>query len=188
MKKRALVVIDVQKGIVRAPQILDAEGVLKRIRALQDRFRSADAPVLHVQHDGGSGHRVEKWTPGWGIEPAVSPVANESVIHKRASDAFFETNLNEQLTALEITDLVIAGCMTQYCVDTTARRAVTLGYNVLLASDAHTTADDGELTAAQIVSHHNTILDGFAAGEHSIVVKKSETIEPVIGARFFKGS
>ena len=178
MPKRALLVIDVQKGIVRAPSILDAGGVLKRIRKLQDRFREAGAPVLHVQHDGPSGHRVEKGTPGWEIELAVVPAQNEPVIHKRASDAFFETALQEQLGALGITDLVIAGCMTQYCVDTTCRRAVSLGYNVFLASDAHTTADDGELTASQIVSHHNTILDGFSAGEHAIVVQRTGEIEP----------
>ncbi|MCI0604276.1 cysteine hydrolase [bacterium] len=178
MSKRALLVIDVQKGIVRAPSILDPEGVLKRIRTLQDRFREAGAPVLHVQHDGPSGHRVEKGTPGWDIERAVTPALNEAVINKRASDAFFETPLHQKLAALGITDLVIAGCMTQYCVDTTCRRAVSLGYNVFLASDAHTTADDGELTAAQIVSHHNTILDGFSAGGHAIVVQPSGEIEP----------
>jgi nicotinamidase-related amidase len=178
MAKRALVVIDVQKGIVRSPSIFDPEGVLKRIRSLQDRFREAGAPVLHVQHNGPSGHRVEKGTPGWQIEPEVAPVPKETIIRKRASDAFFETALQKQLAALGITDLVIAGCMTQYCVDTTCRRAVSLGYNVFLAGDAHTTADDGELTASQIVSHHNTILDGFSAGDCEIVVKPSAEIEP----------
>jgi nicotinamidase-related amidase len=178
MPKRALVVIDVQKGIVRAPSILDREGVLKRIHILQERFRKAGAPVLHVQHNGPSGHRVEQGTPGWEIEPEVAPMANETVIRKQASDSFFETTLQKQLASLGITDLVIAGCMTQYCVDTTCRRAVSMGYNVVLASDAHTTADDGDLTASQIVSHHNIILDGFSAGDSTIVVQPSAEIEP----------
>jgi nicotinamidase-related amidase len=177
MRKRALVVIDVQKGIVHGLPVMDADGVLTRIRDLQDRFRSAGAPVINIQHDGPPGHRVEKGTAGWNIEEAVKPASDEPVINKHASDAFFETSLHEQLSALGITDLVVAGCMTQYCVDTTCRRAVTLGYNVVLASDAHSTAPEGELDAAQIVSHHNTLLDGFSAGGHSITVEPSDKIQ-----------
>jgi nicotinamidase-related amidase len=179
MKKKALLVIDVQKGIVHGLPVKDADGVLKRIHSLQERFRSAGAPVINIQHDGPPGHRVEKGTSGWNIEEAVEPASGEPVIHKRASDSFFETSLQDHLSRLGITDLVVAGCMTQYCVDTTCRRAVTLGYNVVLASDAHSTAPEGELEAAQIVSHHNTLLDGFSAGGHSITVEPSENIQPV---------
>jgi nicotinamidase-related amidase len=179
MKKRALLVIDVQRGIVHGLPVMDADGLLKRIRTLQDRFRAAGAPVINIQHDGPSGHRVEKGTAGWNIEEAVEPESVEPVIHKRASDSFFETSLQDHLSELGITDLVVAGCMTQYCVDTTCRRAVTLGYNVVLASDAHSTAPEGELEAAQIVSHHNTLLDGFSAGGHSITVEPSEKIQPL---------
>jgi nicotinamidase-related amidase len=177
MQKKALVVIDVQQGIVRAPQIHDADAVLTRIRSLQDRARLAGVPVVHVQHDGPRGHRVEKGSSGWNIEPAVAPSSNEQVIHKRASDAFFETPLLEELRRFGVEQIIVAGCMTQYCVDTTCRRAVTLGLDVVLACDAHTTADEGQLLAEQIIGHHNTLLDGFTAADHSITVKPSSKID-----------
>lgn len=176
MAKKALIIIDVQEGIVGAPHIHDADGVIRRIRALQDRARDGGIPVLHVQHDGPKGHRVEKGTKGWNIYPAVQPQPGEPVIHKRSSDAFFETSLQQELSKLEISQIVIAGCMTQYCVDTTCRRAVTLGLDVTLAADAHTTADEGGLTAPQIIAHHNTLLEGFAAGGHEITITRADSI------------
>ena len=75
-----------------------------------------------------------------------------------------------ELAAAGIKQLVICGCMTQYCVDTTVRRAVSLGYDVVLAADGHTTADTGVLRFEQIVAHHNALLDGFDAGEHEVRV------------------
>jgi nicotinamidase-related amidase len=58
--------------------------------------------------------------------------------------------------------LVLAGMQTEYCVDTTCRRASGLGYDVALASDAHGTWGAGHLPAAEVVSHHNEVLGGFA--------------------------
>jgi nicotinamidase-related amidase len=176
MSKMALIVIDVQEGIVGAPRIHDAEGVMNRIRTLQDRARDERVPVLHVQHDGPKGHRAEKGTKGWNIHPAVRPRPGEPVIHKQASDAFFETSLQRELSNLDVSRIVIAGCMTQYCVDTTCRRAVTLGLDVTLVSDAHTTEDEGGLTAFQIIGHHNTLLDGFAAGGHEVTITRADSV------------
>ena len=66
--------------------------------------------------------------------------------------------------------------MTEYCVDTTARRAVSMGYDVTLVSDAHTTIDNKLLTAAQIIAHHNALLDGFDAGPHAVTVKPADEV------------
>jgi nicotinamidase-related amidase len=66
--------------------------------------------------------------------------------------------------------------MTEYCVDTTCRRAPTLGYDVTLVSDGHLTADSGQLKAAQIIAHHNALLDGFSAGGHAITVKAADDV------------
>jgi nicotinamidase-related amidase len=57
--------------------------------------------------------------------------------------------------------LIVAGLQTQFCIDTACRVATTLGYRVILASDAHTTFDTPDLTAAAIVAHHNTTLRAF---------------------------
>jgi nicotinamidase-related amidase len=114
--------------------------------------------------------------PAWAIHPSILPQANEPVIRKKASDSFFETGLAEELKAHGITNLIVAGAMTEYCVDTTCRRAVTLGYDVTLVSDAHLTRDTSVLTATQIIAHHNLLLDGFDAGSHSIQVMPTSQI------------
>jgi nicotinamidase-related amidase len=168
--KTALVIIDVQVGLVTLmpPDLQDT--VLRRIMDLLSRARRARMPVLFIQHDGPDGHPLETFSPGWAIHPSISPLAREPVIRKKASDAFFETELAEILQADGIGQLVIAGGMSEYCVDTTCRRAVTLGYDVMLAADAHLTRDTPVLTATQIIAHHNLLLEGFAAGVHRIKV------------------
>jgi nicotinamidase-related amidase len=65
--------------------------------------------------------------------------------------------------------------MTQYCVDTTCRHATSLGYDVTLVGDAHTTMRD-VLQVEQIVAHHNSTLDDFGNDHHVIRVRKSEEI------------
>jgi nicotinamidase-related amidase len=59
--------------------------------------------------------------------------------------------------------VIITGVQTEYCVDTTCRRAYSLGYHVVLIRDAHSTYDTNTLTASQIIAHHNNILGGWFA-------------------------
>ena len=184
--KGALLVIDVQRGIMDDPRLARKEEIdrafgetVARIAALIDRARAASVPVIYIQHDGGRGHRLEPGTPGWLLRPEIAPQAGELVIHKRACDAFFETTLAAELAAGGIERLVICGCMTEYCIDTTVRRAVSLGYDVILAADGHTTADTVALRFEQIVVHHNALLDEFDAGKHEVRVCPSAEIRLV---------
>jgi nicotinamidase-related amidase len=179
----ALIVIDVQRGILEDPQLQRKQETRKaldetvaRIAGLIAQARAASVPVLYVQHDGGKGHRLEPNTEGWPLRPEISPRTGEAVIRKRASDSFFQTSLEAQLLARGIRRLIISGCMTQYCIDTTVRRAVSLGYDVVLVADGHMTADSGALRFEQIIAHHNAILDGFDAGEHEVLVLPSPEI------------
>ncbi|HUM12807.1 MAG TPA: cysteine hydrolase family protein [Myxococcaceae bacterium] len=176
----ALLIIDLQRDILLGkggPEVQAAlEGTVERVAGLLDGARRRGFPVIHVQHDGPLGHRLERGTPGWELRPEVTPRGNEPVVHKRSSDAFFETKLPELLNAQQIRRLVVAGCMTEYCIDTTCRRAVSLFRDVVLAADAHTTGDSGQLSFRQIVAHHNRLLDGFSAGRWTIQVVPSADI------------
>jgi nicotinamidase-related amidase len=180
----ALVIIDHQRGILRGlgglrqPEhdaALDA--TTNRIAGLLKKARHAGVPVLFVQHDGAIGHRLEPGTEAWELREEITPLSSEPVIRKRACDSFFETGLEAELHRLNAGRIVVAGCMTQYCVDTTVRRAVSLGYDVVLASDGHMTADSGGLRFEQIIAHHNTLLNGFDAGDHAVAVVKASEIE-----------
>jgi nicotinamidase-related amidase len=175
----ALLVIDVQVGLIEgANPVYQADSTLERIAGLITAARAAGAPVIYVQDKdvGGVG------TPEWQIHPAVAPAADELVVRKAWSDSFRETELGDQLGQLGITQLVIAGMKTNFCVDMTSRRAIALGYDVTLAADAHTTTDNHVLTAVQTIDYHNALLeefgaeDGFGDGKHWIMIKPSSEI------------
>lgn len=174
--KAALAVIDVQVGLVALMPPNLQNQVLSNIAILLAKARSASTPVVFIQHDGPSGHPLEAESPPWDIHPAILPRSGEVVIRKKSSDSFFETGFAQELQKNGIGKLTIVGGMTEYCVDTTCRRAVSMGYDVTLVSDAHLTRDTPVLTASQIIAHHNLILDGFAAGKHAIKVAPTTQI------------
>ncbi len=171
-------IIDLQVGLVSLmpPELQDR--VLSNITVLLSKARSSGIPVFFIQHDGPKGHPIEAETAAWAIHPSIPPLGEEPVIRKKASDSFYETRLADELQIRKISHLIIVGGMTEYCIDTTCRRAVTLGYDVTLVADAHLTRDTPVLTAPQIIAHHNLLLDGFAAGIHSIRVKPTGEISP----------
>ena len=171
----ALVVIDVQNAIVdgEAP-IYRRDEVLRAIADLLANARGAGVPVFHVQHENPNYPPLTRGADGWQIHPAVAPVPGEPVIQKRACDAFYGTSLRGELDARGVTRLVMAGCETDFCIDTAARRALSLDFDVVLVADAHTTtngSDDGPLTAAQIVAHHNAVLANIPHPTREIVVR-----------------
>ena len=172
----ALLIIDVQIGLV---ELMSAEvqgRALLKIKALLTEARASGIPVIYIQHDGAEGHPLETRTEGWQLYPSLKPADGECVIRKRESDSFFGTTLQQELEKRGIAHLIVAGAMTEYCVDTTCRRATSLGYDVKLARDAHLTRDNGVLTAANIIAHHNFVLDDFGAGDHVITVKPADQI------------
>jgi nicotinamidase-related amidase len=180
----ALLIIDVQNAILEgeAPperrQVMDLalNKTVARLGTLQDKARARGVPVIVVQHDDPPGSRLAIGTPGWELRPEIAPKIGEVLVSKRACDSFFDTDLDQRLRERSVGHVVIGGCMTQFCVDTTVRRAVSLGYDVTLIADGHMTADRGALTFEQIISHHNMTLDGFDAGDRVVSVRQSGEI------------
>lgn len=161
----ALVVIDTQVGMFwpGVPPVPDGERLLRNIEGLIRRAREAAVAIIHVQHSDGPGHPLERGTDGWRIHPRVAPAGGEPVVEKETPDSFLGTTLWEELEARGIGRLILAGMQTEYCVDTTCRRAFGLGYDVTLAADAHGTRDSDALSAGRIVAHHNEVMgNGFA--------------------------
>ena len=180
--KTALVVIDVQVAIMDGaepgdPPAYRRDEVLARITELLAKARAAKVPVLYVQHEEDSFPPMQPGAPGWQIHPAVAPRNGETVVRKRAADAFYGTPLRSELDARGITRLVLAGAESNCCIDSTARRALSLDYDVVLAADAHTTYEgNGVLTAEQIVAHHNATLANLPHPKHQIVVTPTSEI------------
>jgi nicotinamidase-related amidase len=158
----ALLVIDVQKGMFAEEPVYRGTQLLEVLNDLIGRARAAGTPVIYVRHNGNRiEHPLHPDNPGWPIHPAIAPADGELIVDKREPDSFYETTLQQELEARGIKKLVISGIQTDLCVDTTCRRAYSLDYEITLASDAHSTWDAGELSAAQIVAHHNQMLGGW---------------------------
>ncbi|MGO4117632.1 cysteine hydrolase family protein [Rhizobium ruizarguesonis] len=182
---KALLIIDVQNAILsgkaspeRQPDIDAAlDETVARLAALQEKARRAGAPIVLVQHDGDSGHRLAVGTPGWALRDEITPRQAEVVVRKKSADSFFETDLAERLGERSVTHLVVGGCMSQFCVDTTVRRAVSLGYDVTLIADGHTTGDTATFTFSEIIAHHNETLDGLDAGKATVEIRPAAEID-----------
>ncbi|MFI4935478.1 MAG: isochorismatase family protein [Caulobacterales bacterium] len=173
MPKTALLVIDVQSAIVESAYRRDA--VLAAIAAMAERARAAGAAVIYLQHCHHSYPALVKGAEGWAIHPAVAPKAGDVVVEKRASDGFDDTVLAEELARLGVQRLVICGLQTEFCVDATARAAFSRGFEVVLASDAHTTGD-AVTPAETTIRHHNYALGGLAHPERKIAVVESAAV------------
>ena len=143
--------------------VCKGDELLEKVKNLIVRARSAQIPIVYVQNNGGSGDPDAYGTLGWEIHPSITPVEGDAVVQKETPDAFHETDLHRELESRGIKELVIAGLQTEYCIDTTCRRAFSLGYNVILVGDAHSTWDSSCFTAQQIIEHHNRVLSGWFA-------------------------
>ena len=141
----ALIVIDLQQGIVAYPTVHPIGEVVERSRSLADAFRRRGLPVVLVNVAGGPAGRTEQQRPrgpfpeGWtDLIPELDRQASDIVVTKRTWGAFASTPLEERLKALDVTQVVIAGVATGTGVESTARQAYEQGFNVTLAVDAMT--------------------------------------------------
>jgi nicotinamidase-related amidase len=144
----ALVVIDLQKGIAGLPSVDPMSQVVAHTVELARAFRSRALPVVWVNVTGRPTGRSDQSfsrripAPDWnellpelGVEPADLHVS------KQTWGAFTGTGLDQKLRALGVTQIVLAGVATCMGVESTARLAHELGYNVVLARDAMTDLD-----------------------------------------------
>jgi nicotinamidase-related amidase len=144
-EKTALIVIDLQEGIVSAPTIHPIAGVIERTIALLDVFRQRHLPVVLVNVAGGAPGRTERpprhATLPEGFADLIAELNQQPediVMTKRTWGAFPSTDLESQLRAKGITQIVLAGVSTGTGVEATARQAYELGFHVTLAVDAMT--------------------------------------------------
>jgi|SRR5664279_3055990 len=160
---RALVIIDVLTGIFELPVPLhEPETFAERVAGLLARARQANALIVHVRQLGDPGTRFAPDAPTRQFHTSAMPLADELVIEKRHPDAFQNTALADTLRARDVRGVAIAGFATDFCVDASVRSGYAHGFEIALASDAHTTTAGRVLSAADAVAHHNFVLERFA--------------------------
>lgn len=159
-KSTALLIIDVQEAMFSYPdqKLYDEEGVMERISSLQQKARVAGIPIVYIQHT--EDEEYTKGSPTWEISHRITPRKGEVIVEKPTWDAFHRTELQDELQKLGVSNLVICGMQSEFCLDTTIRRAYSMGYNSVLVSDAHSTFDNKMLSSEVIVKHHNALLGG----------------------------
>jgi nicotinamidase-related amidase len=161
--KTAILVIDVQEALCSGKYAaFEAAQVIKRINTVAQLARQNSVPVIYIQHEANDG-LLEYGTKGWQLAAGLQAQPDDLFIRKTTSDSFHNTNLHTLLKDLGIKHLIICGMQSEFCVDTTVRRALALGYPVTLIADGHSTMDNDVLSAAQITAHHNVTLSNLTS-------------------------
>lgn len=173
--KSALLVVDVQHALcVGADAAFEADRVISKINEVIARARAVNAPVIFIQHESPGG-ALSYNTAGWQLASGLSTRTTDLYIRKSGPDSFHNTALHDTLHGLGIGHLVIGGLQSEFCVDSTVRRALALGYPVTLVADGHSTMDSAVLNASAISAHHNHTLVNLASyGPRATPVPASE--------------
>ena len=158
----ALLIIDMQTGLYDGPEKpFERERVLATINQLIQRARHAGAPIFVARHTGPAGSPIEAGSALWQLWHGLDiDESRDRLFNKTRPSCFMGTDLEQQLNAARVKELVVVGMKTQFCVDTTCRVAVELGFSVVLPDDAHTCMDTPALNAEAIIAHHNATLAG----------------------------
>lgn len=167
-EQNVLIVVDMQNGVFESERY-DRAGRAALINQLIDRA----GRVIFIQHAEGE---MTEGSALWDILPELHRPEGAISVTKTACDSFYRTTLESVLKELDTTRFAICGCATDYCVDTTIKVAVSKGYAVTVASDAHTTSNRTHVTAQQLIAHHNEVWEGLSVPGNPVTVKTTAQI------------
>jgi nicotinamidase-related amidase len=173
----ALLIIDVQHALCHGEYAgFEADRVISQINLVSRSVREANGVVVVIQHEDATGPFVYG-SEGWRLAKGLETAPRDILVRKTATDSFHNTQLDSILRERRVTQLIVCGLQSEFCVDTTVRRALALGYPVTLVADGHTTMDNATLTAAQISAHHNETLSNITSfGPRAVAVPASDIV------------
>ena len=160
MSKQALIIVDMQRGLFSAPRTGAGE-LVRRLNDLAARFRAKQSPVIFIQHSGPEGDHLHPSQSGFAIHDDLVVESIDSLIVKTSCDAFLNTDLSAKLEELSVSEVIVTGCATDFCVDTTVRSALAHGYRTIVPEDGHITFDRPYMPAAKVIEHHNMVWANF---------------------------
>jgi nicotinamidase-related amidase len=141
----ALIVIDLQKGLIAIPTVHPINEIVNRAAKLARAFRERSLPVVLVNVRGVAPGRTEVERPNlsrpddWSdLLPELKQQPGDYLVTKETWGAFHGTTLDEYLRRRGVTQIFLAGLSTSVGVESTARSAYDLGYNVVMVVDAMT--------------------------------------------------
>lgn len=165
----ALLIIDMQAGV--RPIMHRPDRTVAVIAGLAARARAAGVPVVSVQQRGRGA-----------VVPELAPHdGDEAVVTKTTANAFLGTALDAALRRLGVTEVLVTGFATENCVETTARHSLTLGYDLVLVADGHTTSLRPVVTdfvpPDVSIAHHNEIYRHIDFPDRSVRVLPAADID-----------
>jgi len=176
MSRDALVVVDMQAGLLDGPPKHDLMNVVRRINAVAAFLRRQGGAVVWIRHCGKAGDGFERGEPGWAFLPELDRHPADLEVEKTLNDSFAGTALHATLQRLGAERILITGWATDFCVDATLRSAVSRDYHVVAVSDAHTLSDRPHLEAAAVIRHHNWVWSDLLTNRSVRVVTTNELL------------
>ncbi|MGP4040961.1 isochorismatase family protein [Gracilibacillus sp. D59] len=171
--KQTLLIIDAQQDLMEgSPEeqgVVDKEKIINNINTVIQKAIAENVPIvfvrdLEVSNGEGTGFQIHK---------DIRVPSTAVVFDKEATNSFYGTPLREHLNNFNIEHLVIMGCKTEHCIDTAVRTATISNFDVTLVGDGHSTSDSENLTAQQIILHHNETLHGHYNVDNFSIVRNS---------------
>jgi nicotinamidase-related amidase len=153
----AMLIVDMQVGLLNGAPKHDLRGVIERINRLAAKVRAQSGRVIFIRHCGRKGDDFEPQTPGWQFLPELLRDPADIVVQKDLNDPFAGTDLQDRLREIAPDRVLITGWATDLCVDATVRSAVSNHHNVVVVADGHTLNDRPHLDAASVIRHHHWV-------------------------------
>lgn len=153
MENTALLVVDIQTALMSFHPYSETK-FIQNIKLLIGAARRSGTELIFVRHDGGAGSPLEFGSEGWQIFSEIAPIDCERVFDKKSSSSFRDTGLKEYLDGKGITNLILIGMQTDYCIDTTCRVAFEFGYRVIIPAGATTTFDNALSSAEKLIGYY----------------------------------
>ncbi len=173
--KQALVVIDAQQELIdgnnEEQEVFKKDRLIENINFVIQEALTENAFIIFVRDkDVANGQGA-----GFQVHNEINIPTNRAIfIDKKATNAFYQTDLLQYLKDKKVDHLVIMGCKTEHCIDTAVRAATVLSFDVTLVADGHSTTDSKSLSAEQIIAHHNETLHGHYNVDNFAVVRNAQ--------------
>ena len=164
-----LLIVDMQVALFEDGRRHQAAALIERLNLLARQVRASGGRVIFVRHTAAEGH-FAAGSPGWQVLPELEVAAEDAFVGKATCDAFAGTGLAEMIPPEAVARLIVTGCASDFCVDTTVRSAAVRGYDVWAPADGHTTADRPHLKAEAVIAHHNYVWSEFIGARGPVKV------------------
>jgi nicotinamidase-related amidase len=173
---QALIVVDMQVGLLSGPPKHDLGGVVARINALAEKVLREAGKVVWIRHCGNADDGFERHTDGWEFLPTLIRRHEDLVVEKTMNDPYVGTDLGAVLARMQPRRVLVTGWATDFCVDATVRSTVCHDHHVVVVSDAHTLSDRPHLSAPAVIAHHNWLWSGLITNRSIRVATAGELL------------